>query len=102
MHTQVLRTAQPSGILTRSTNLRVRVPSRSHPIFPHAVQPDRAVVVFTRLPERERKGLTADWQIARQLHTGLTLRTLDLFRVVSYRGKPEIWLMGRKIFDAKE
>ncbi len=32
----------------------------------------------------------------------LTLRTLDLFRVVSHRGKPEIWLMGRKIFDAKE
>jgi hypothetical protein len=29
-------------------------------------------------------------------------RTLDLFRVVSNRGKPEIWLMGRKIFDAKE
>ena len=27
---------------------------------------------------------------------------LDLFRVVSHRGKPEIWLMGRKIFDAKE
>lgn len=32
----------------------------------------------------------------------LTLRTLDLFRVVSHRGKPEIWLMGRKIFDPKE
>lgn len=32
----------------------------------------------------------------------LTLRTLDLFRVVSHRGKPEIWLMGRKIFDARE
>ena len=32
----------------------------------------------------------------------LTLRTLDLFRVVSHRGKPEIWLMGRKIFDVKE
>jgi transposase InsO family protein len=32
----------------------------------------------------------------------LALRTLDLFRVVSHRGKPEIWLMGRKIFDAKE
>jgi transposase InsO family protein len=32
----------------------------------------------------------------------LSLRTLDLFRVVSHRGKPEIWLMGRKIFDAKE
>ncbi|MBA2321972.1 MAG: DDE-type integrase/transposase/recombinase [Deltaproteobacteria bacterium] len=29
----------------------------------------------------------------------LTLRTLDLFRVVSNRGKPEIWLMGRKILD---
>jgi hypothetical protein len=29
----------------------------------------------------------------------LTLRTLDLFRVVSHRGKPEIWLMGRKIFE---
>jgi len=32
----------------------------------------------------------------------LSLRTLDLFRVVSHRGKPEIWLMGRKIFDVKE
>ena len=32
----------------------------------------------------------------------LTLRTLDLFRVVSHRGKPEIWLMGRKIFDVRE
>lgn len=32
----------------------------------------------------------------------LTLRTLDLFRVVSHRGKPEIWLMGRKIFDTRE
>lgn len=32
----------------------------------------------------------------------LTLRTLDLFRVVSHRGKPEIWLMGRKVFDLKE
>jgi len=32
----------------------------------------------------------------------LSLRTLDLFRVVSRRGKPEIWLMGRKIFEAKE
>lgn len=32
----------------------------------------------------------------------LALRTLDLFRVVSHRGKAEIWLMGRKIFDAKE
>ena len=32
----------------------------------------------------------------------LTLRTLDLFRVVSHRGKPEIWLMGQKIFDPKE
>ena len=32
----------------------------------------------------------------------LTLRTLDLFRVVSHRGKPEIWLMGRKIFDINE
>jgi len=29
----------------------------------------------------------------------LTLRTLDLFRVVSHRGKPEIWLMGRRIFE---
>lgn len=32
----------------------------------------------------------------------LTLRTLDLFRVVSHRGKPEVWLMGRKIFELKE
>ena len=32
----------------------------------------------------------------------LALRTLDLFRVVSHRGKAEIWLMGRRIFDAKE
>ena len=32
----------------------------------------------------------------------LSLRTLDLFRVVSHKGKPEIWLMGRKIFDLKE
>lgn len=31
----------------------------------------------------------------------LTLRTLDLFRVVSHRGNPEIWLMGQKIFGAK-
>jgi len=29
-------------------------------------------------------------------------RTLDLFRVVSHHGKPEIWLMGRKVFDIKE
>jgi putative transposase len=32
----------------------------------------------------------------------LAVRTLDLFRVVSHRGKPEIWLMGRKIFEQKE
>lgn len=32
----------------------------------------------------------------------LTTRTLDLFRVVSHRGKPEIWLMGRKLFELKE
>lgn len=31
----------------------------------------------------------------------LAARTLDLFRVVSHRGNTEIWLMGRKIFDAK-
>ena len=32
----------------------------------------------------------------------LGARTLDLFRVVSHRGNPEIWLMGRKILDFKE
>lgn len=32
----------------------------------------------------------------------LSTRTLDLFRVVSHRGKPEIWLMGRKLFELKE
>jgi len=31
----------------------------------------------------------------------LSLRTLDLFKVVSRRGKPEIWLMGRKIFESE-
>jgi len=29
----------------------------------------------------------------------LAVRTLELFRVVSHRGKPEIWLMGQKIFE---
>lgn len=29
----------------------------------------------------------------------LAVRTLELFRVVSHRGKPEVWLMGQKIFD---
>jgi transposase InsO family protein len=29
----------------------------------------------------------------------LTSRTLDLFRVVSHRGRPEVWLMGQKIFE---
>jgi len=29
-------------------------------------------------------------------------RMLDLFRVVSHRGKPEIWLMGQKVFEAKD
>jgi transposase InsO family protein len=27
-------------------------------------------------------------------------RTLELFRVVSHRGRPEVWLMGQKIFAA--
>ena len=27
-------------------------------------------------------------------------RTLELFRVVSHRGRPEVWLMGQKIFSA--
>ncbi len=31
----------------------------------------------------------------------LTPRTLDLFGVVSHRGKRYIWLMGRKIFDPR-
>jgi transposase InsO family protein len=26
-------------------------------------------------------------------------RTLELFRVVSHRGRPEVWLMGRKVFE---
>jgi putative transposase len=29
----------------------------------------------------------------------LALRTLELFRVVSHQGKPEVWLMGQKIFS---
>jgi putative transposase len=29
----------------------------------------------------------------------LAVRTLELFRVVSHRGKPEVWLMGQKIFE---
>jgi len=29
----------------------------------------------------------------------LGLRALDLFRVVSHHGKPEVWLMGQKIFS---
>jgi putative transposase len=29
----------------------------------------------------------------------LAMRTLDLFRVVSHKGRPEVWLMGRKIFE---
>jgi transposase InsO family protein len=29
----------------------------------------------------------------------LAVRTLELFRVVSHKGKPEVWLMGRKILD---
>jgi len=28
----------------------------------------------------------------------LAARTLELFRVVSHQGRPEVWLMGRKIF----
>jgi putative transposase len=29
----------------------------------------------------------------------LATRTLELFRVVSHRGKPEVWLMGQKVFE---
>jgi transposase InsO family protein len=29
----------------------------------------------------------------------LAVRTLELFRVVSHRGKPEVWLMGQKVFE---
>lgn len=29
----------------------------------------------------------------------LAVRTLELFRVVSHKGRPEVWLMGRKIFE---
>lgn len=29
----------------------------------------------------------------------LAVRVLDLFRVVSHRGKAEVWLMGRKLFE---
>ena len=29
----------------------------------------------------------------------LAVRTLELFRVVSHKGKPEVWLMGQKIFE---
>lgn len=29
----------------------------------------------------------------------LATRTLELFRVVSHKGRPEVWLMGRKIFE---
>lgn len=29
----------------------------------------------------------------------LATRTLELFRVVSHHGRPEVWLMGRKIFE---
>ncbi|MFH1464308.1 MAG: DDE-type integrase/transposase/recombinase [Pseudomonadota bacterium] len=32
----------------------------------------------------------------------LATRTLDLFRVVSHKGRPEIWLMGRKVFEVPE
>lgn len=32
----------------------------------------------------------------------LAVRTLELFRVVSHKGRPEIWLMGRKIFEVPE
>lgn len=32
----------------------------------------------------------------------LATRTLELFRVVSCRGRPEVWLMGRKILDLRE
>ncbi len=31
----------------------------------------------------------------------LAARMLDIFRVVSHRGNTEIWLMGRKIFEAR-
>lgn len=29
----------------------------------------------------------------------LAVRTLELFRVVSHRGRPEVWLMGHKLFE---
>lgn len=29
----------------------------------------------------------------------LATRTLELFRVVSHKGRPEVWLMGQKIFE---
>ena len=29
----------------------------------------------------------------------LATRSLDLFRVTSHRGRPEVWLMGKKIFE---
>ena len=29
----------------------------------------------------------------------LAVRTLELFRVVSHRGRPEVWLMGQKVFE---
>lgn len=32
----------------------------------------------------------------------LATRTLDLFRVVSHKGRPEVWLMGRRVLDFKE
>ena len=32
----------------------------------------------------------------------LQTRVLDLFRVTSHRGRPEVWLMGRKIFEGAE
>jgi transposase InsO family protein len=32
----------------------------------------------------------------------LGARALDLFRIVSNRGRPEVWLMGHKIFDTRE
>lgn len=32
----------------------------------------------------------------------LATRVLDLFRVVSNKGRPEVWLMGRRILETKE
>ena len=32
----------------------------------------------------------------------LQSRALDLFRVTSSRGRAEIWLMGRKVFEVAE